>query len=147
MSSRQSWRQASGVDRVCFMYVVTVGLTARPSASALFDHNACISFTGDDEDAAFGPPFGESQTSSTATQIQYPILFLLDTLSIELSFNTTYTKAIKMSGQGEGNITDNRRIVPSSPFEIQATQDLLQKRIENGMCPSFMGSGLTKQGR
>jgi len=117
------------------MYVVSLGLTARHSASALFGHDACIPLTGDDEDAASGPPFGESQTSSTATQIQYPILFLLDTLSTKLSIETTYTNAIKMSGQGEGNITDNRRIVPSSPFEIQATQDLLQKRIENGMPP------------
>lgn len=37
-----------------------------------------------------------------------------------------------MSGQGR-DITESRSIVPSSPFEIQATQDLLQKRIENGM--------------
>jgi hypothetical protein len=40
----------------------------------------------------------------------------------------------KMSGQGR-DITEQRSIVPSSPFEIQATQDLLQKRIENGTSP------------
>lgn len=58
LPSRQSWRPASGIDRFRhFLYVVSVCLTARPSASALFGHDACIPLTGNDEDAAFGPPF------------------------------------------------------------------------------------------
>lgn len=40
-----------------------------------------------------------------------------------------------MAAAGDRDITESRSIVPSSPFEIQATQDLLQKRIENGMSP------------
>lgn len=37
-----------------------------------------------------------------------------------------------MSGQGSSDPLNNRGIVPSSPFEIQATQELLQQRIEAG---------------
>jgi hypothetical protein len=91
-------------------------------------------------------PFMDFETSS----IKYPILFLL---SITLYYKpldqdkTRQDNRIKMSGQGDGNITEDRRIVPSSPFEIQATQDLLQKRIENGMSPSYhtyMNNNLTR---
>lgn len=38
-----------------------------------------------------------------------------------------------MSAQAGQDALNNRSIVPSSPFEIQATQELLQQRIENGM--------------
>lgn len=47
---------------------------------------------------------------------------------------TTLASIPEMSGQDANAeaALNNRSIVPTSPFEIQATQDLLQQRIENG---------------
>ena len=43
-----------------------------------------------------------------------------------------------MSTQSGEDALNNRAIVPSSPFEIMATQELLQQRIENGMSTVLM---------
>jgi hypothetical protein len=56
--------------------------------------------------------------------------------TVLLPFTSTSAEQTSiMTATGDRDITESRSIVPSSPFEIQATQDLLQKRIENGMSP------------